>query len=82
MSLMLAEIAEQPPLSNEPSSAKPRAFIVCCLAQTTWHSFYYRDCRARGSSDNASSFGQYLLEITTGIPVSRWRLGQCIRFTA
>ena len=25
---------------------------------------------ARGSSDNASLFGRYLLEITTGIPVS------------
>ena len=25
---------------------------------------------ARGTSDNAATFGRYLLEITTGIPVS------------
>lgn len=69
MSLMLQEIAEQPEalartIREEAAkvrrlgeSLKQREIDVIVLA-------------ARGSSDNAALFGRYLLEITTGIPVS------------
>ncbi len=69
MSLMLQEIAEQPAalartIQEEQSkiaqlgeSLKGREINLIVLA-------------ARGSSDNAALFGRYLLEITTGIPVS------------
>ncbi|MBS1793927.1 MAG: SIS domain-containing protein [Acidobacteria bacterium] len=69
MSLMLQEISEQPvvlerTIQNERGKLKK-------LGQL----FQNRDIdlivlAARGSSDNASLFGRYLLEITTGIPVS------------
>src|ERR1043165_9765820 len=69
MSLMLAEIAEQP-AALERTIASERAKIAKLgnLLKT-------RDLKlivlvARGSSDNAALFGRYLLEITTGIPVS------------
>src|ERR1041385_7596260 len=69
MSLMLAEIAEQP-AALERTIASERAKIAKLgnLLKT-------RDIKlivlvARGSSDNAALFGRYLLEITTGIPVS------------
>lgn len=69
MSLMLQEIAEQPAvlertiLSEREKVGRLRTF------------FQHRDIElivivARGSSDNASLFGRYLLEVTTGIPVS------------
>lgn len=66
---MLAEIAEQPAvlertINNESSKLtrlrdhlRNREIDLIVLA-------------ARGSSDNASLFGRYLLEISTGIPVS------------
>ena len=70
MSLMLAEILEQPAtlertLARELSKAKrfrssagrPRDFRLVVLV-------------ARGTSDNAATFGRYLIETTTGIPVS------------
>src|SRR5207245_1081944 len=69
MSLMLHEIAEQPAalaktIAEESSkvgrlgkSLRQREIDLIVLA-------------ARGSSDNAALFGRYLLEITTGIPVS------------
>jgi glucosamine--fructose-6-phosphate aminotransferase (isomerizing) len=69
MSLMLEEICEQPAVLEKtikaemPKTKKLGAFLrekdidLIVLA-------------ARGSSDNASLFGRYLLEITTGIPVS------------
>jgi len=69
VSLMLQEIAEQPAAlarTIESESAKV-AELGRFLRQ--------RDIDlivlvARGSSDNAALFGRYLLEITTGIPVS------------
>src|SRR6185369_10855305 len=69
MSLMLQEIAEQP-LALERTIKEERGKISS-LAQ----SLRARDIDlivlvARGSSDNAALFGRYLLEITTGIPVS------------
>jgi len=66
---MLQEIAEQPQ-ALERTIREERAKISS-LAQ----SLRARDIDlivlvARGSSDNAALFGRYLLEITTGIPVS------------
>src|SRR5881409_2267213 len=69
MSLMLQEIAEQP------------AALAKTIAEESGkvgrlgESLKQRDIDlivlvARGSSDNAALFGRYLLEITTGIPVS------------
>ena len=69
LSLMLQEIAEQPAalartiqservkLSRLGAFLKQRNIDLIVLV-------------ARGSSDNAALFGRYLLEITTGIPVS------------
>src|SRR3954465_9650593 len=69
MSLMLKEIGEQPEalartieaerdkISRLGSFLKSRDVDLIVLV-------------ARGSSDNAALFGRYLLEITTGIPVS------------
>lgn len=69
MSLMLEEIAEQPAalaktiqaerekISKLASFLKSREIDLIVIV-------------ARGSSDNAALFGRYLLEITTGIPVS------------
>ncbi|MFN2530211.1 MAG: SIS domain-containing protein [Pyrinomonadaceae bacterium] len=69
MSLMLSEIAEQPAAlarTIEQEQAKIRRL---------GNYLKTRDIDlivlvARGSSDNAALFGRYLLEITTGIPVS------------
>ncbi len=69
MSMMLSEIAEQP-AALERTIAAERAKSV-----SIGRFFRERDIDlivivARGSSDNASLFGRYLLEIMTGIPVS------------
>ncbi len=65
MSLMLQEIAEQPAALKQ-TIAEERSKIERLGA-----SLRQRDLLvARGSSDNAALFGRYLLEITTGIPVS------------
>src|SRR2546426_4097666 len=69
MSLMLQEIAEQP-ASLRKTIAGERAKV-----ERLGESLRRRDIDlivlvARGSSDNAALFGRYLLEITTGIPVS------------
>src|SRR4051794_11556428 len=69
MSKMLAEIREQPQaLERTLKSELPRA-------KRLHDKFQKRRPRliilaARGTSDNAAQFGRYLLEITTGIPVS------------
>lgn len=69
MSLMVSEIAEQPAaLARTISEERGK---IAKLSQT----LRTRDIDlivlvARGSSDNAALFGRYLLEITTGIPVS------------
>jgi glutamine---fructose-6-phosphate transaminase (isomerizing) len=69
MSLMLAEIAEQPAALER--TIKREAKRIRLFAEK----LKQRGIRlivlvARGSSDNAAMFGRYLLEITTGIPVS------------
>jgi glutamine---fructose-6-phosphate transaminase (isomerizing) len=69
MSLMLEEIRQQPDtlartLAEEWTHAKQlRAVFAKSLPKTIV-------LAARGTSDNAALFGRYLLEITTGIPVS------------
>jgi glutamine---fructose-6-phosphate transaminase (isomerizing) len=69
VSLMLSEIAEQPAaLARTINEERSK---IARLGKT----LNKRDIDlivlvARGSSDNAALFGRYLLEITTGIPVS------------
>src|SRR5688500_4112176 len=69
MSLMLAEIQQQPAVLER--TIKREGLRIARFAD----SLKKRQTRlivlvARGSSDNAALFGRYLLEISTGIPVS------------
>ncbi|MEP6901200.1 MAG: SIS domain-containing protein [Actinomycetota bacterium] len=69
MSLMLQEIAEQPIVLERTIQAERKKL------EKLGKFLRAKDIDlivlvARGSSDNASLFGRYLLEITTGIPVS------------
>ncbi|HEX9543541.1 MAG TPA: SIS domain-containing protein, partial [Pyrinomonadaceae bacterium] len=66
---MLQEIAEQPTaLARTIQSERPKlARLGAFLKQRGIDLIVLV---ARGSSDNAALFGRYLLEITTGIPVS------------
>ena len=69
MSLMLAEIAEQP--AALALTIKEERGKIAKLGQTIRaRNIDLIVLVARGSSDNAALFGRYLLEITTGIPVS------------
>lgn len=69
MSIMLSEIAEQPEALARTLSAERRHIekLAQSLARNKPRLIVLV---ARGSSDNAALFGRYLLEITTGIPVS------------
>ena len=69
MSLMLAEIAEQP-AALERTIAEERSKIAKLGQLLKTRDIHLIVLVARGSSDNAALFGRYLLEITTGIPVS------------
>src|SRR5690349_24662463 len=69
MSLMLAEIAEQP-AALQRTIAEERAKIAKLGNTLKSRDIDLIVLVARGSSDNAALFGRYLLEITTGIPVS------------
>lgn len=69
MSLMLQEITEQPVVLERTINAEREKLAKLGT--------FLRDkdidlivLAARGSSDNACQFGRYLLEVTTGIPVS------------
>ena len=69
MSLMLEEIVEQPAVLEKTIRIESKKL------QSLGDVLRARDINlivlaARGSSDNAAFFGRYLLEITTGIPVS------------
>ncbi len=66
---MLAEIAEQP-AALERTIASERAKIAKLGKLLKTRDIDLIVLVARGSSDNAALFGRYLLEITTGIPVS------------
>ena len=69
MSLMLDEIAEQPSALERTIKAE-RAKIGALVRTLRTRDIDLIVLVARGSSDNAALFGRYLLEITTGIPVS------------
>src|SRR5436190_9112642 len=69
MSLMLQEIAEQPAALDRTIHAE-RAKIARLGNLLKSREIDLIVLVARGSSDNAALFGRYLLEITTGIPVS------------
>lgn len=69
MSLMLQEIAEQP-LVLERTITAERSKIDRLGTFLKDREIDLIVLVARGSSDNASLFGRYLLEVTTGIPVS------------
>ena len=69
MSIMLREIAQQPDALDRTLRAEAKRMIRVARA------IRKRDVplivlAARGTSDNAALFARYLLEITTGIPVS------------
>src|SRR6476469_7879321 len=69
LALMLSEIAEQPAALARTISEERNK--IAKLGQTLReHQINLIVLVARGSSDNAALFGRYLLEITTGIPVS------------
>ena len=69
MSLMLQEIAEQPAALAR-TIEQERAKIARLGSFLKGRDIDLIVLAARGSSDNAALFGRYLLEITTGIPVS------------
>lgn len=69
MSRMIDEINEQPQALRRTFEAE-RAHAAEFKKFTTKRGFQMIVLVARGTSDNAALFGRYLLEITTGIPVS------------
>lgn len=69
MSKMLEEIAQQPE-ALERTLAGERAAIEQLKSSLASRPPRMVLLAARGTSDNAAQFGRYLLEITTGIPVS------------
>ena len=69
MSLMLAEI-EQQPTAIERTIQRESRKIARFAAALQKNRPRLIVLVARGSSDNAALFGRYLLELTTGIPVS------------
>lgn len=69
MSLMLEEIAEQP-LALEQTIASEAAKYRKLGDFLRGRDIGLIVIAARGSSDNASLFGRYMLEVTAGIPVS------------
>jgi len=69
MSLMLEEILEQPAALERTISAESDK-ISSITKQFASRDIDLIYLVARGSSDNAALFGRYLIEVTTGIPVS------------
>lgn len=69
MSLMLQEIAEQPAVLEKTIRAE-REKVERLGKFLRQKEIDLIVLVARGSSDNAALFGRYLLEVTTGIPVS------------
>ncbi len=66
---MLAEVREQPVALARTLAGGLRAAVQLRKA-VVQHRPRFIVLAARGTSDNAAQFGRYLLEITTGIPVS------------
>ena len=79
MSLMLQEIEEQPAVLERTINAE-RDKITQIGDRLRSRDIDVIIIVARGSSDNAALYGRYLLEVTTGIPVSLWPL-RYTRFT-
>jgi len=69
MSRMLSEILEQPQALRKTLNAE-RGHALEFLKFARGRQFRLVVLVARGTSDNAAQFGRYLIEITTGIPVS------------
>src|SRR5262252_9238255 len=69
MSLMLEEIFQQPEALRK-TIVEEREKISRLTRSLTNRDIDLIVLVARGSSDNAALFGRYLLEISTGIPVS------------
>jgi glutamine---fructose-6-phosphate transaminase (isomerizing) len=69
MSLMLQEITEQPVILDRTIQAE-REKLAKLGTFLRNRDIDLIVLAARGSSDNACQFGRYLLEVTTGIPVS------------
>jgi glucosamine--fructose-6-phosphate aminotransferase (isomerizing) len=69
MSQMMREILEQPQALERTFQAERAHALEFQSLAKSWH-FRLIVLVARGTSDNAALFGRYLLEITTGIPVS------------
>jgi glutamine---fructose-6-phosphate transaminase (isomerizing) len=69
MSRMMDEIREQPRALRRTFEAE-RAHALRFKQFAAKRSFRLIVLVARGTSDNAAQFGRYLLELTTGIPVS------------
>ena len=69
MSIMLSEIAEQPDALARTLAAE-RKHVEKLARLVAKRPPRLIVLVARGSSDNAALFGRYLLELTTGIPVS------------
>src|SRR6267142_4991549 len=69
MSRMLEEIRQQPAVLARTPAAKAR-HIEKFKRAIAGRRPKLIVLAARGTSDNAAQFGRYLLEITTGIPVS------------
>src|ERR1044072_7135454 len=69
MSLMLDEIAQQPAVL-EKTIAGEKQKLAKLGEFLRGRDIDLIVLAARGSSDNAALFGRYLLEVTTGIPVS------------
>src|SRR5579885_748312 len=69
MSLMLEEIRQQPAVLEAALRAELAVFRQLC-GRFEKERPRFVVLAARGTSDNAAQFGRYLLEISTGIPVS------------
>src|SRR5271167_1210101 len=69
MSWMMEEIQEQPRKLRHTFAAE-RAHALQFKQFASQRKFRLIVLVARGTSDNAAQFGRYLLELTTGIPVS------------
>src|SRR5437016_5218997 len=69
MSRMLEEIRQQPAALARTVAAEARHVEQFRREIDGWRPKLIV-LAARGTSDNAAQFGRYLLEITTGIPVS------------
>ena len=69
MSLMMEEIFDQPRALRRTFQAE-RAHAEAVKRYAVRKGFRLIVLVARGTSDNAALFGRYLLELTTGIPVS------------